>query len=99
MKIQCPSCGNSITVNHLGRKSYNIAFTKVCKALVATKNKDGSPNYSAAARWLASEQDRTISSGYIWTQIQQETEARQISREELLREVLESGDKAIAGDN
>ncbi len=90
MKVLCPDCGNLITVNGLGRKSYNIPFTKVCKALVATINKDGSPNYSVAARWLASEQGRIISSGYIWKQIKQEAEARQVSREELLREVLGS---------
>lgn len=33
MKIQCPECGNSITVNGLGRKSLNIAVKNVYDAI------------------------------------------------------------------
>ena len=33
MLIQCPNCGNSIVVNGLGRKAFNMPVTKVCDAL------------------------------------------------------------------
>jgi len=93
--ITCPTCGTQIPIasNRLGRKSYNIPFTKVCKALQVTLKGDGSPNYSAAAQWLGREDGRGISPAFIWMRIKREAEAREISREELLREVLESGDK------
>lgn len=35
MEIQCPSCGNSITVNGLGRKRLNIPLNNVYESLQA----------------------------------------------------------------
>lgn len=92
--ITCPNCGTKIPVatSRLGRKSYNIPFTKVCKALRVTKKRCGSPNYSGAAKWLEREDGRTISPAYVWMRIEREAEARQVSREELLLVVLKSGD-------
>lgn len=96
--IVCPKCGTKIPVKStVGRKSYGIPFTKVCKALQVTLKGHGSPNYSAAAKWLEREDGRGISPAYVWMRVKREAEAREISREELLREVLESGDKAIRG--
>ena len=33
MKVQCPNCGESIAVNGIGRKAFNMPVTKVCDAL------------------------------------------------------------------
>ena len=33
MKVQCPNCGETIAVNSIGRKAFNIPVTKVCDAL------------------------------------------------------------------
>ena len=90
--ITCPNCGAKIPVsravgNAVGRKPLNIALTFIYKSLQSAKSKDGSPNYSAAARWLASK-DIIASSGYIWKRIGREAEVRQISRGELLKEIL-----------
>ena len=93
--VTCPECGAKIPVakGAVGRKSYSIPFTKVCKALQVTLKGDGRPNYSAAAKWLEREDGRGISPAYVWMRVKREAEAREISREELLREVLESDDK------
>jgi len=93
--IICPKCGAKIpvttpTANRMGRKPLNIALTFIYKGLQVTKNKDGSPNYTATARWLAGEGIKA-SGGYVWVRIGREAEVRQISRKELLREVLKSG--------
>ena len=90
--ITCPRCGAKISMsravgNTVGRKPLNIALTFIYKGLQATKSKDGGPNYTAASRWLASK-DIIASSGYIWKRIGREAEVRQISREELLKEIL-----------
>lgn len=33
MLVQCPHCGQSLVVNGLGRKAFNMPVTKVCDAL------------------------------------------------------------------
>ncbi len=33
MKVRCPNCGESIVVNGLGRKPFNMPVTEVCDAL------------------------------------------------------------------
>jgi len=38
MKILCPHCGNSVVVNGLGRKAFNMPVTKVCDALLLQGN-------------------------------------------------------------
>ena len=35
MIIQCPKCGEKVTVNGLGRKPLNISLKNVCEALRA----------------------------------------------------------------
>ena len=91
--ITCPTCGTNIPIptNAMGRKSYGIPFTKVCKALQACCG-----NYSATARWLMDETGiNKLTPAFVWMRVKREANAREISREELLREVLESDDKAI----
>ena len=33
MKVQCPNCGETVTVHGLGRKPLNIALKNVCESL------------------------------------------------------------------
>jgi len=33
MKVQCPNCGETISVNGLGRKPLNIPLKNVCESL------------------------------------------------------------------
>lgn len=91
--IICQKCGAEIpvsrgAVNATGRPKLNIALKNVYKGLQATQSRDGKPNYTAAARWLAADEGIKASGGYVWIRIGQEAEARQISREELLGEIL-----------
>ena len=86
--VTCPTCGTKIPVCSLGRKCYNINFTKVCKALGGTLRGDGRPNYSAAAQWLEQEAGREVSPAFVWMRISREAEARGVSRGELLQKVL-----------
>jgi len=38
MKVQCPHCGESVAVNGLGRKPFNMPVTKVCDSLKAQRS-------------------------------------------------------------
>ncbi len=38
MIVKCPYCGNPVVVNGFGRRSLNIAVTKVCDALRLRRN-------------------------------------------------------------
>ncbi len=38
MKIKCPSCGNAVVVNGLGRKRLNIPLKNVCESLQAYRS-------------------------------------------------------------
>lgn len=38
MIVQCPHCGNQVTVNGLGRKPLNITLKNVCEVLQAHHN-------------------------------------------------------------
>lgn len=33
MRVRCPCCGGTVTVNNIGRKPLNIAVNNVCDAL------------------------------------------------------------------
>ena len=38
MKVQCPNCGKSVTVNGLGRRRLNIPLKNVYESLQAHRN-------------------------------------------------------------
>ena len=50
MLIQCPNCGNSMVVNSLGRKAFNMPVTKVCDALQLHRNVLGAANALGCSR-------------------------------------------------
>jgi len=54
MKVQCPKCGETISVNGLGRKPLNIPLKNVCESLRTHRS------VAAAA------QELSCSEGYIF---------------------------------
>ena len=98
VEITCPSCGAKIPIsrargNAVGRKSYDIPFTIICNALEVSSK--GKPCYKKAALALKEKTGVRVSPAFVWMRVKREAEARQISREELLREVLESGERIL----
>lgn len=68
--ITCPICGTEIpvtagVVNKLGRKSYDIDFPFVCKALRVCQG-----NFSAAARLITEKTGQNVSPGFVQNRIQ-----------------------------
>lgn len=88
MKVKCPTCGAIIEVNGIGRKKLDINFTIVCNALRRGLQKDGNPNFSESARILEKETGLPVGAGFVWQRIAREAQARGITREELLNEIL-----------
>jgi len=44
MLVQCPHCGETVTVNGLGRKRLNIPLKNVCECLQAHNNVEEAAN-------------------------------------------------------
>ena len=88
VKVTCPNCHTEISVNSVGRKSYSIGFTNVCKALRDSKGANGRPNYIRAAELLSNTTGCRVSPGFAHNRITREAAARQISRKELLSEIM-----------
>jgi DNA invertase Pin-like site-specific DNA recombinase len=70
----------------IGRRRLDVDLQRLCKALLESKNGDGSANFSAAGRKLGGE-----SAGFVSQRLTREAQRRQISREDLLKEILKGG--------
>lgn len=89
--IACPKCGTKIPVsgsrgNRLGRKSRDITFTNVCKALQIASR--GKPDYTDSAKVLEKLTGEKVSPAFIWMRVKREADKRGISRQSLLEEIL-----------
>lgn len=74
--ITCPECGAEIpvttgVVNKLGRKSYDIDFPIICKALQACQG-----NYSAAARFITEKTGQKVTPGFVQNRIQRASKTK-----------------------
>jgi len=87
-KTICPNCKTPVTINGIGRKSYSIGFTIVCKALRDSKSIDGRPNYTKAAKYLSKKAGFQVSPGFAHNRITREAETRGVSRKILLADVM-----------
>ncbi len=84
--IICPKCGTEIpvttgVVNKLGRKSYDIDFPIVCKALQVCRG-----NYSAAARFITEKTGQMVTPGFVQNRIQRAGK----TKEEILKKEEEN---------
>ena len=50
MKVQCSNCGESITVNNLGRRPFDMPVTKVYDALRLYRSVSGAANNLECSR-------------------------------------------------
>lgn len=50
MKVQCPNCGETISVNGLGRKPFNVPVTEVYDALRLYRSVSGAANSLGCSR-------------------------------------------------
>jgi len=88
MKVICPHCKNSFDLRLTGRKPADIDFTTICNALLSTKRSDGTPAYSAAARFIEETTGESYSPGLFQVRVQREADRRGIGRETLLAGIL-----------
>ena len=89
MIIKCPKCGYEIEgPNKPGRKSYDIDFNNISKALQEGLSDAGRINQSNAARILSEELGRRITPGFISNRINKEAELRRMNREQLVDEII-----------
>ena len=50
MKVQCPNCGETIAVNGIGRKAFNMPVTKVCDVLQLYRSVPAAANKLGCSR-------------------------------------------------
>lgn len=87
-EITCPECGKVFIVNIVGRKSYNVDFTNVCKALQDTLRRDGKPNYTMAAKKVSEGLGRDVTPGFVHNRITRAARERGMDRKELLAGII-----------
>jgi DNA invertase Pin-like site-specific DNA recombinase len=67
----------------VGRPRLSFNFTNICNAIRVSKG-----NYTNAARVLSEAQGSFVTPGFVFNRLKREADARGISREELLKEVM-----------
>jgi len=94
MIIKCPKCGESITVEGLGRKKAPITFINVSKALQWHLDgyREGKPHLINTAKEIYTIFGIKVTPGFVLLRLRKEASRRKISYDELSNSLREKGE-------
>jgi DNA invertase Pin-like site-specific DNA recombinase len=72
----------------IGKPRQDVDLPNICHALSRNLHKDGSFNYTAAARDLSYKFNKSLNPGFVYLRIKREAKARNMTREDLVQDIM-----------